>query len=104
MIKTTQRYKQSSGEIVERAQQIRATVWGKPAELNQGVEFGDLVSLEGRLSNRKTQAADGSELWKLQVTGNTFEVLSAQEREKETESMEPPSRKADEFDDSDIPF
>lgn len=110
MVKTTHRYKNNSGEIVERAQQTRAALWGKLAELNRSVNKDDLVSLEGRLQNKKVQDKSGAETWQTEVVCNAFEVLVGghgdQYQEPDAENQAPPKQETvvDDFGDDDIPF
>jgi len=117
MITTTHKYKQNDGEIVERSQTNKAALWGKLAELNRDVQQGDLVSLEGRLQNKKVQDKSGVERWETEIVANQFEVLmdgelmSPMEREQQSprypdRAVEPPpqTQSAQEFGDEDIPF
>ena len=108
MITTTHKYKQNDGEIVERSQTNKAALWGKLAELNRDVQQGDLVSLEGRLQNKKVQDKSGVERWETEIVANQFETLVASgTRPQESEDFgEPPpqTQSAGEFDDDSIPF
>jgi len=106
MIKTTNRYKDNNGVIQERHQSVRTSLWGKLAELNRGVQQGDIVSLDGRLQNKKVQKKDGSEEWVTEVVANAFETIvgggNAPAGDQFGEPAAPPA--ADEFGDDDIPF
>jgi single-strand DNA-binding protein len=118
VVATTNKWKNSAGEIQESTQKIKASLWGKLAELNQGVQRGDLVSLEGRLQNKKVQDKNGVERWETEVKVNDFEVLLAgiEPTADEYEDAPPaprrapaakppvPSRAEQEFSDDDIPF
>lgn len=102
VVKCVHRYKSNDGTIQERAQQIKAALWGKLAELNRNVSEGDLVSLDGRLQNKKIQDKDGNERWETQVVAASFESLANGSQRKEQPQESPPAE--DEFGDSDIPF
>lgn len=109
MVTTTHRYKQNDGEIVERSQTNKAALWGKLAELNRDVQQGDLVSLEGRLQNKKVQGKDGTERWETEVVANAFEVLGATGAAPRSEPSDAPGKPvppppAEEFGDDDISF
>lgn len=108
MVTTTHKYKQNDGEIVERSQTNKAALWGKLAELNRDVQQGDLVSLEGRLQNKKVQDKSGVERWETEIVANQFETLVATTRSVPAHDAydEPPpqSQSAGEFDDDSIPF
>jgi single-strand DNA-binding protein len=107
MVTTTHRYKQNDGEIVERSQTNKAALWGKLAELNRDVQQGDLVSLEGRLQNKKVQDKSGVERWETEIVANQFETLVATTRsvpEQDAYDEPPPQTQTQEFDDSDVPF
>ena len=107
MVTTTHRYKQNDGEIVERSQTNKAALWGKLAELNRDVQQGDLVSLEGRLQNKKVQDKSGVERWETEIVANQFETLVATTRSvpaHDAYDEPPPQSSAQEFGDEDIPF
>lgn len=115
VIKTTHRYKNNTGEIVEKSQQTRAALWGKLAELHRGVQQHDLISLEGRLQNKKVQDKSGAEVWQTEVVCNSFEVLVGEEEDdvmsRERPEQTPPKQTppteetvTDEYTDDDIPF
>lgn len=107
MITTTHKYKQNDGEIVERSQTNKAALWSKLAELNRDVQQGDLVSLEGRLQNKKVQDKSGVERWETEIVANQFETLVATTRsvpEQDAYDEPPPQSSAQEFTDDDIPF
>ena len=102
MIKSTHKYKNNEGEIVERSQTLKAALWGKLAELNRNTQRHDIVALEGRSQNKKVQDQGGAEHWETEIVANAFEVLvGASPGEKKPapdESAKP------EFTDDDIPF
>ena len=110
-VKCTHKYKNNEGEIVEKSQLLKASLWGKLAELNRDVERGDLVSLEGRLQNKKVQDKNGIETWQTEIVCNSFETLVVGAEDAlepdytdKPQKKQPPSRPQEEFDDSDIPF
>ena len=107
MVRTKHRYKNNSGEIVEKAQQTRAALWGKLAELYRGVRKDDLVSLEGRLQNKKVQDKTGAETWQTEVVCNAFEVLLGADMDdygEPSDKAAPEEAPVDDFTDDDIPF
>lgn len=108
IVKTTHRYKNNAGEIIERNQQTRAALWGKLAELHRGVQQHDLVSLEGRLQNKKVQSKSGEETWQTEVVCNAFEVLRPANENSAPDAPEYkpniPEDVEQEFGDDDIPF
>jgi len=110
-VKCSHRYKNNDGEIIEKSQMLKAALWGKLAELNRDVQRGDLISLEGRLQNKKVTDKNGIESWQTEIVCNAFETLVGGEREESSEYRDdqpkqptPPSRAEQEFSDDDIPF
>lgn len=97
----------SGDEIKEETTFVDLTFWGRTAEIfNEYVEKGELIAVEGRLTQDSWEAEDGSKRSKLKVTVDHLELLATKGGGSDGNSKSPakkPAKKvADE--DEDIPF
>lgn len=111
-IETKDRYKNAAGEVQEKNHVVEAALWGRLAELNQGVAEGSLVSIVGEVRGRLVQASNGGEFVNHSVVAKNFGILSGGraasqqqgDQQRGPEQAPPPAPPADEFAADDIPF
>jgi len=71
-----ERYKNDTGEWVEKPNYFDIVVWGAQAEnCSQYLSKGRQIAVDGRLSYRNWEAQDGSKRSKVEVVANTVQFL-----------------------------
>jgi single-strand DNA-binding protein len=116
-IATTDKWKDKNGELQEKTEWHRVSMFGKLAEIAaEYLKKGAQVYVEGRLQTRKWQDKDGSDKYSTEVVANDADAWLARagrrpsgqsrEREPATSGMAPAGAKKGAFDDfeDDIPF
>jgi len=72
------------GERREETEWFGVTAFGKTAEIcSQYLHKGSRVYVEGRLSSRSWDAADGQKRFSLDITANDVQILDARQRDGE---------------------
>ena len=75
-----ERYKNESGEWVEKPNFFDIVVWGAQAEnCSQYLAKGRQIAVDGRLSFRSWEAQDGSKRSKVEVIANTVQFLGSRQ-------------------------
>ncbi|MHB1361995.1 MAG: single-stranded DNA-binding protein [Thermoleophilia bacterium] len=75
-----ERYKNESGEWIEKPNFFDIVVWGAQAEsCSQYLAKGRQVAVDGRLSFRSWEAQDGSKRSKVEVIANTVQFLGSRQ-------------------------
>ncbi len=75
-----ERYKNDSGEWVEKPNFFDIVVWGAQAEsCSQYLNKGRQIAVDGRLSFRSWEAQDGSKRSKVEVIANTVQFLGSRQ-------------------------
>lgn len=84
-------YTTGEGERREETEWFRVTAWGRLGELcSQYLNKGRRVYIEGRLSTRTWETADGQRRFSLEINANEMQILDARPRGDMHEShMEP---------------
>ena len=105
---TSERWRDSAGDPVERTDWHRIVAWGKTAELcKEYLSKGRAVLVEGRLQSREWEDKEGAKRTTVEVVASRVVFLGSAEGKKAASGGvpdEPPAGKpADGFDD-DIPF
>lgn len=96
-IAINENYKDKNGEWVDKTQWFNIVVWGKSAEyLSKKIFKGYKVLVEGKMSNRKYQAKDGSEKQVTDVIGLKVEVFTKQAQGFDESNYNPPAEEAKE--------
>lgn len=76
-VATSERYKDKSGQPVERTEWHRVVLWRELAEIaERHLTKGQKVYIEGRLRTRSWQDADGREHRSTEVVADRMEMLS----------------------------
>lgn len=74
-------YTTAEGERREETEWFRVTAWSRLAELcNQFLSKGRRVYIEGRLSSRSWEGADGQKRFSLEIAANEMVLLDARPR------------------------
>jgi single-strand DNA-binding protein len=74
-------YTTAEGERKEETEWFRVTAWNKLAEIcSQYLSKGSRVYIEGRLSSRTWEGADGQKRFSLEVTANEMQILDSRGR------------------------
>jgi len=74
-------YTTPEGERREETEWFRVTAWSRLAELcNQFLSKGRRVYIEGRLSSRSWEGADGQKRFSLEISANEMVLLDARPR------------------------
>lgn len=75
-----ERYKNESGEWVEKPNYFDIVVWGAQGEnCSRYLSKGRPVAVDGRLSYRSWEAQDGSKRSKVEVVANTVQFLGSRQ-------------------------
>ena len=75
-----ERYKNESGEWVDKPNYFDIVVWGAQAEnCERYLSKGRPVAVDGRLSYRSWEAQDGSKRSKVEVVANTVQFLGSRQ-------------------------
>jgi single-strand DNA-binding protein len=75
-----ERYKNESGEWVEKPNYFDIVVWGAQAEnCERYLSKGRPIAVDGRLSYRSWEAQDGSKRSKVEVIANTVQFLGSRQ-------------------------
>lgn len=76
-IATTEKYKDSSGQQQEKTEWHNVVAWRGLAEIMEKYyKKGQLVYVEGKISTRKWQDANGADRWSTDVIANTSRIVS----------------------------
>jgi single-strand DNA-binding protein len=71
----------TAGERREETQWFRVTAWGKLGEVcSQFLSKGKKVYIEGRLSSRSWDGADGQKRFSLEITANEMQMMDSRPR------------------------
>jgi len=74
-------YSTAEGERKEETEWFRVTAWGRLAEVcSQYLSKGSRVYVEGRLSSRTWEGADGQKRFSLEVSANEMQILDSRAR------------------------
>ena len=74
-------YTAADGERREETQWFRVTAWGKLGEIcSQYLSKGKKVYVEGRLSSRSWDGADGQKRFSLEINANEMQMLDTRPR------------------------
>lgn len=74
-------YTTAEGERREETEWFRVTAWSRLAELcNQFLSKGRRVYIEGRLSSRSWEGADGQKRFSLEISANEMVLLDSRPR------------------------
>ncbi len=80
-------YTTADGERREETEWFRVTAWARLAELcNQFLSKGRRVYIEGRLSSRSWEGADGQKRFSLEISANEMQLLDSRPRGDAPES------------------
>lgn len=84
-------YSTADGERREETEWFRVTAWGRLGEVcSQFLSKGRRVYVEGRLSSRSWEGADGQKRFGLEINANEMQILDTRPRGELQEShMEP---------------
>jgi single-strand DNA-binding protein len=75
-VATSEKYKDKSGEMVEKTEWHNITLWGKLAEIaKEYLTKGKTVYVEGRLQTRKWQDRDGRDRYTTEIVGDKMQML-----------------------------
>jgi single-strand DNA-binding protein len=75
---TSEKYKDKSGEWVDKTEWHNITLWGKLAEIaKEYLTKGKTVYIEGRLQTRKWQDRDGRDRYTTEIVGDKMQMLGA---------------------------
>ncbi|NUM31651.1 MAG: single-stranded DNA-binding protein [Bacteroidetes bacterium] len=70
---TTEKFRDSKGEITEETTWHNLVVWGKQADtIEKYVKKGEKLLIEGRLTNRSYEAKDGTKKYITEIVVNEF--------------------------------
>jgi single-strand DNA-binding protein len=76
-IATSERYKDKDGNTQERTEWHNIVLWRGLAEVAQKfLKKGDRVYIEGRISNRKYQAQDGSDRYITEIVADQMQMMT----------------------------
>ncbi len=76
-IATTERYKDKEGNQQEKTEWHNIVLWRGLAEVAQKyLKKGDKVYIEGKISNRKYQAQDGTDRYISEIVGDQMQMLT----------------------------
>jgi single-strand DNA-binding protein len=74
-------YNTQEGERREETEWFRVTAWGRLAEVcSQYLSKGSRVFVEGRLSSRSWEGADGQKRFSLEINANEMQILDTRQR------------------------
>jgi single-strand DNA-binding protein len=80
-IATTDKWKDKNGELQEKTEWHRVSMFGKLAEIAaEYLKKGAQVYVEGRLQTRKWQDKDGSDKYSTEVVANVMQMLGRRPR------------------------
>ena len=102
-----ERYKNRSGEQVERVCFADIVVWGRQAETcTQYLNKGAAVLVEGSLQLDRWENSDGQPRSKMRVRANRVQFIGGRARSDESDAPREPAHAAlsDEIPDKDLPF
>jgi single-strand DNA-binding protein len=75
-IATSEKFKNKNGEMEERTEWHRVTLWGKLAEIaKEYLAKGRTVYIEGRLQTRKWTDRDGNDRYTTEIVGDRMQML-----------------------------
>lgn len=75
-IATSEKFKNRNGEMEERTEWHRVTLWGKLAEIARDyLAKGRTVYIEGRLQTRKWTDRDGNDRYTTEIVGDRMQML-----------------------------
>ncbi|HMS51002.1 MAG: single-stranded DNA-binding protein [Sphingobacteriales bacterium] len=78
---TSERYTNRDGQKVEKTDWHSIIVWGKLAEVAERfLKKGKLIFIEGRLSTRTWEDANGQKRFVVEIEANNFQMLSKDEQ------------------------
>ena len=82
---TSEKRKNQKGEYLEETTWHNLVVWGKPVDtIEKYVNKGDRLSIEGRLTNRRYEAKDGTTKYITEIVVNDF-LLAGSPKNKPAE-------------------
>lgn len=96
---TSEKYKDKSGEMIEKTEWHRVIVWQKLAEtVEKYTQKGSKVYIEGKLETRKWQDSEGNDKY-------TTEIIAREVKFLDTKStQEKPKMNGTDFSSNDVPF
>ena len=101
-----EKYKNKAGEMVENTEWVRASFFGKLAEVAQMyVHKGDPIYISGSMKTRKYTDKDGVEKYATEIRGQALQMLGSKTSEsKRDEPSKPTQSGFDDMGDDIIPF
>lgn len=82
-VATSEKYKDKQGEMVEKTEWHRVTVWGKTADLcQQYLSKGREAYFEGKLQTRKWEDKEGNTRYTTEIVANTVQFLGGAQEAK----------------------
>ena len=118
-VATEEKYKDASGQWVERAEWHKVVTWQKTAEnCGKYLAKGSKVLIEGKVQTRKYQDKNGADKYVTEVIAQSVQFLSTTKKEENANTHIPADRQEEiaaaqqvvsqiantSFDDDDIPF
>lgn len=103
---TTEKYKDKSGEKVEKTEWHSIAAWGKLAEIiEKYVKKGDLVYFGGKLTYRSYEAQNGDKKYFTEIKADTMKMLGgANGREEQSIPTSSNAQEATPSKGDDMPF
>lgn len=82
-VATSEKFKNKNGEMEERTEWHRVTLWGRVAEIARDyLHKGKTVYIEGRLQTRKWQDKEGNDRYTTEIVGDSMKMLSPKSETK----------------------
>ncbi|GAM10340.1 single-stranded DNA-binding protein [Geobacter sp. OR-1] len=105
-VATSEKFKNKNGEMEERTEWHRVTLWGRQAEIARDyLHKGKTVYIEGRLQTRKWQDKEGNDRYTTEIVGDSMKMLSPKSEAKGDTSFDVGSFENSSLDDYDkAPF
>lgn len=121
-VATTERYKDSNGELIEKTEWHRIVAWGRLAEIcNEYLKKGSLVYFEGPIQTRSWENKDGEKQYTTEIKALGMQMLDTRgapsseepaekkESKKQDKKSSKPSKKSvqgveEEDTEDDLPF
>jgi single-strand DNA-binding protein len=95
---TTESWKDKAGELQERTEWHRVSMWGRQAEaIGQYAKKGSKLYIEGKIETR-TYEKDGEKRYSTEIKANSFEFLDKKEDSAGSGSFSSPPNAKDELD------
>ena len=84
---TTEKFRDSKGEMTEETTWHNLVVWGKQSEIvEKYVKKGEKLIVEGKLTNRSYEAKDGSKKYITEIVVNDFLLAGSSKSKQNADS------------------